>query len=208
MRTMIAIAIATSALLGCQKTEPGAATAAAKTTSGPTTAPTRTAKVINPGEAAAPGSQPANQPSGAPGGQPPGALPPGHPPTPEGETTPMAPGNVRGTIALADAVRGDLKAGAVLFIIVRRDEGDAKRGMLIAAKKVPVTGPDQFPMAYEVTPSDVMMQGTSLAGPVRVEARVDFDGDAISKNPGDLIGDGGATTAGGAPVDFAINSRL
>ena len=67
MRTMIAIAIATSALLGCQKTEPGAATAAAKTTSGPTTAPTRTAKVINPGEAAAPGSQPANQPSGAPG---------------------------------------------------------------------------------------------------------------------------------------------
>ena len=33
-----------------------------------------------------------------------------------------------------------------------------------------------------------MMQGTRLWGPVRVEARVDTDGDALSKLPGDLTG--------------------
>ena len=54
-----------------------------------------------------------------------------------------------------------------------------------------------------------MMQGTSLAGPVRVEARIDQDGDAISKQPGDIVG----ALAKGAQVgdenlDFALDNTL
>ncbi|MCB9545408.1 MAG: hypothetical protein H6706_05870 [Myxococcales bacterium] len=81
-----------------------------------------------------------------------------------------------------------MKAGTVLFIMVRRDEGEGQRGMILAAKKLPVSGADMFPLDFEVTGRDVMMQGTRLWGPVRVEARVDTDGDALSKLPGDLTG--------------------
>ncbi|MCB9539077.1 MAG: hypothetical protein H6704_22845 [Myxococcales bacterium] len=105
-------------------------------------------------------------------------------------------------------MKGDIKPGSVLFIIVRKDAGEGQRGMLIAAKRVDVQGPDQFPLTYEVSSADVMMQGTALEGAVRIEARVDQDGDALSKTPGDVTGDGPATTVGGAAADFTLDTRI
>ena len=102
-----------------------------------------------------------------------------------------------------------VKAGSVLFIIVRRDAGEGQRGMLLAAKKIPVTGAKMFPYAYNVTPSDVMMAGTVLNGTVRVEARIDQDGDAISKQPGDVVGAAaGAHKVGSKGVDFNLDKAL
>lgn len=214
----------------------GVKTPAAKT-GAPAPAPVQQAKVE--GAAMAPGSQPgAALPPGHPptGGMPPGhppagnmppghpptgALPPGHPPAgnmpaghpPTGMPAPGeavgAGGTLSGTIALDPSMTDKVKAGSVLFIIVRRDEGEGQKGMLLAAKKIPVTGTGMFPLKYTVGPADVMMQGTQLAGGVRVEARVDQDGDAISKAPGDVVGVlARGVKVGDEGVDFALDSNL
>jgi hypothetical protein len=97
-------------------------------------------------------------------------------------------GSISGTITLAPGLEKSVKAGQTLFISARRDAGDGKRGMMLAAKKVVLKGPQAFPLKYTMTGRDVMMQGTILAGQVRVHARIDQDGDAISKQPGDVTG--------------------
>ena len=81
--------------------------------------------------------------------------------------------------------------------------------MVLAAKKLSVTGPQMFPLKYTVTSQNVMMQGTVLAGQVRVHARVDQDGDAISKQPGDVAGKApSAKAVGDMKVDLILDSLL
>ena len=60
--------------------------------------------------------------------------------------------------------------------------------MIMAAKKLPIGGASLFPLDFTVTQRDIMMGGTKLSGPVTVSARIDQDGDAISKQPGDIEG--------------------
>lgn len=211
--------------------DPGAAVSTAP--SGPAPAPKQ--RVAVQGAAATPASQPASMPAPTgklpaghpptggqmPAGHPPtGGLPAGHPPTggqmpaghpPTGGKAPAGGpgGTLTGTISLDASMQANVKAGSVLFIIVRQDAGEGQRGMLLAAKKVPVTGAAMFPYTYAVGPADVMMQGTHLVGRVRVEARVDQDGDAISKTPGDVIGAmGKANEVGDSKVDFVLNGKI
>ena len=78
--------------------------------------------------------------------------------------------------------------------------------MILAAKKINVTGAQLFPLKYVLTPRDVMMQGTVLAGHVRLYARLDQDGDAMSKQPGDVTGFAeGVKTVGDKSVDFMLD---
>jgi hypothetical protein len=145
-----------------------------------------------------------------------GQMPAGHPPIGANQAG-AAPavaagpgGRVSGTITLDPGRAADIKAGAALYIIVRRDAGEGQKGMLIASKRVDVTGPGMFPLPYDVGPENVMMGGNSLDGQVRVEARVDQDGDAISKSPGDVVGAKAGAVTVGAPgaVDFVLAEKL
>ena len=209
MRTaFITVALLALALTACGKK--GNEEATPKAPKAPAPAPIQKAKVVKAqtAKAAQPTSQPASMPTSMPAAR--GALPPGHPPTsqPAG-TQPAKNATLKGRITLIDALKEKVKPGSVLFIIIRRDEGEGRRGMMLAAKKVPVTGASLFPLTYVITPLDVMMQGTTLAGPVRIEARIDQDGDAISKQPGDIVG----ALAKGAKVgqdglDFALDNTL
>ena len=105
---------------------------------GPAVAPIQKAQVTAPGMPARAGSQPTSQRARR--------LPAGHPPT--GQASGSQPaglnGSLSGTIALAGGYASKVKAGSTLFIIVRRDAGDGKKGMLLAAKKIPVTGAKMF----------------------------------------------------------------
>ncbi|MCB9550948.1 MAG: hypothetical protein H6705_03505 [Myxococcales bacterium] len=162
------------------------------------------------------GNMPAGHPptGNMPAGHPPtGQMPAGHPPMGDGAQMPNGTaglgGTLSGTITLADGVKDAVKPGAVVFIIVRSDAGEGQKGMLLAAKKIPVTGTEMFPLAFTVGPADVMMQGTPLMGKVRLEARVDQDGDAISKAPGDVVGArAGASTVGDQGIDFTLDQKL
>ncbi len=146
-------------------------------------------------------------PAGHPpmGGQ---AMPAGHPPMGGGGAA-AGGGRIEGTITLAPDVQDGAKAGAQLFLIARQDVGEGVKGPPLAVKKIPVTGPQMFPLKYELTGGDLMMAGTQLQGNVRLEARIDQDGDAISKTPGDVVGSAaGAKPVGGAPIDFSLNQKL
>ena len=137
----------------------------------------------------------------------PGKLPAGHPPTGKSakkapSSRPAAsqptsaraakpigaPGIIKGRVEITEALRARVKAGTTLFISVRRFEGEGKRGMIMAAKKLPIGGASLFPLDFTISQRDVMMGGTKLTGPVSLAARIDQDGDAISKQPGDIEG--------------------
>ena len=86
-------------------------------------------------------------------------------------------GRVMITQALADQVRPT----DVLFVIVKRPGGARP----VAAKRI--ENP-QFPVAFELTNADVMVQGSELRGMLDVMARLDRDGQAGPAQPGDIEG--------------------
>lgn len=158
-----------------------------------------------------PAPPPGMTPQGA-GGDTAGGLPPGHPAIGGGDpsdphagmdmgggaaSVPPIPGPdpdraidptrfAKGTIKLDAKARDRAKAGLPLFVMVKRvDASGAPTGMPLAAEKLTWQGGD---LPFELTERDQMIQGTELTGDVMVMARVDQDGDAVSKQPGDVTG--------------------
>ncbi len=66
----------------------------------------------------------------------------------------------------------------VLFVIARSAGG----GPPLAVKRLPI-GP--FPLAFEIGPADVMMTGRSFSGPITLSARIDRDGNPLTRDAGD-----------------------
>jgi cytochrome c-type biogenesis protein CcmH len=89
---------------------------------------------------------------------------------------------VHGTVQLAQQLEGKVLPGSVLFLIARRQEG----GPPLAVKRIPSP---RFPLDFELGPDDRMFQAMPFAGPLSLAARVDSDGNAMSRTPGDLQGE-------------------
>jgi cytochrome c-type biogenesis protein CcmH len=70
-------------------------------------------------------------------------------------------------------------ADAILFVIVR--EAGLESGPPSAVKRVPAAN---FPITVTITEKD-SMAGEGLPGLVRIDARVDRDGDPLTKDPQD-----------------------
>lgn len=68
----------------------------------------------------------------------------------------------------------------VLFVIARSSAG----GPPLAVKRLPV-GP--FPLAFEIGASDVMIAGRPWSGPITLSARIDRDGNPMTRDPGDAL---------------------
>lgn len=83
---------------------------------------------------------------------------------------------IRGVLELAPGTRAP---GGVLFLIART----AAAGPPLAVKRLPA-GP--FPMAFEIGPGDVMLPGLRFAGEIRLSARIDSDGDPLTRSEADL----------------------
>ena len=132
-----------------------------------------------------------------PGGR---ALPPGHPPIGKpgagksahagdpfqgGGTIPAAGGPaVEGEIALSPTLKQKAKVGTVLFLSIRQDQGGTP-GQVLAVDRFEAKA---LPVRFSVDASKAMVPGTSFAGDVLIMARIDQDGDAMTKSPGDLQG--------------------
>jgi hypothetical protein len=82
------------------------------------------------------------------------------------------------TLKLADEAQPP--ASGVVFVTAR-SEG-VTSGPPVAVKRIPLGA---FPMTVDITSADSMM-GQQLPPRVRIEARVDSDGDPLTKSPGDL----------------------
>jgi hypothetical protein len=79
-----------------------------------------------------------------------------------------------------------VKPGTPVFLIVKRPGPDgAPFGPPLAVDKLTWSG-DSAP--FELTDAQAMIKGTDLSGEVIVMARYDQDGDASTKQPGDVTG--------------------
>ncbi|MEX2205311.1 MAG: hypothetical protein WEF50_03680 [Myxococcota bacterium] len=68
----------------------------------------------------------------------------------------------------------------VLFVIARSGGG----GPPLAVKRLPI-GP--FPLAFEIGPADVMIAGRPWSSPISLSARIDRDGNPMTRDPGDAL---------------------
>jgi len=120
----------------------------------------------------------------------------GTPETISRENTPAATGDpIKGTLRLAEGVAG---AGTgVVFVTVF-----AGAGPPLAAIQMPVGA---FPMPFSIGPEDMMIKGRPWAGDLRIEARIDRDGNASTREPENLVGQPpAAVQPGAADVEIVL----
>jgi cytochrome c-type biogenesis protein CcmH len=136
--------------------------------------------------------------------------PPSLPPPPGRAAPPLAAETataddappIRGTISLAPELAGRVPGGAVLFLIARRDGP----GPPVAVERI---ASPRFPLEFSLGPEDRMIQTLPFAGELRISARVDADGNALSREPGDLEGRAeGAVSPGADGVAIVLDEVL
>ena len=98
-------------------------------------------------------------------------------------------GEISGSVALASGAPG--AGSGVLFVIAR----SGAAGPPLAVKRL---APGPFPVAFRIGPSDVMIQGREFAGPVTLTARLDRDGNPLTRGPDDLYGSAAGPVAPGS----------
>ncbi len=125
----------------------------------------------------------ASEVAAAPAG---GGAPPAGPPS-AGDGAAL-----RGTITLAPGLGTRVPAGAILFLIARRADG----GPPLAVRRVVEP---RFPLEFSIGPEDRMIDQIPFAGPLLLSARIDADGNAMTRQPGDL--------QGAAPGSYAPGAR-
>ncbi len=97
---------------------------------------------------------------------------------------------IEGTLELAPDLVGRVPPGAVLFVVART----AQSGPPLAVVRV---ADPSFPLRFSIGPGDRMIQSMPFAGDILLSARVDADGDAMTRSPGDLRGASGIPNAPG-----------
>jgi len=109
---------------------------------------------------------------------------------------------IRGTLRVAPELASAQPAGAVLFLIARRNAP----GPPVAVKRIEAP---RFPLDFEIGPDDRMIKSMPFAGPLQLTARLDSDGNATSRTPGDLQGVAHAAVAPGETgVELVLDERL
>jgi cytochrome c-type biogenesis protein CcmH len=100
--------------------------------------------------------------------------------------TPTSSATLEGTIDIAPAFKDQVKPGDVLFLVARAVDasGNVQR-MPVAVDRVQVAA---FPLAFRLTSENVMVAGTPFAGAMQLTARIDKDGDAMTREAGDVEG--------------------
>lgn len=106
-----------------------------------------------------------------------------------------------GRVTIDPSLADRVSARDVLFVIVRRPGGMPRP---IAVKRF--DGPT-FPVEFEITNKDVMVEGTELRGMVDVIARLDKDGRAGPPQAGDLEGQfaKNPTLPGARDIEIVLN---
>jgi hypothetical protein len=111
-------------------------------------------------------------------------------------------GALRGTVSLAAELEGRVPAGAVLFLIARRGES----GPPLAVKRIVGA---RFPLEFSIGPEDRMIEQMPFDGPLRLTARLDADGNAMTRQPGDLQGAApGTHQPGDSGLELVIDQVL
>jgi hypothetical protein len=110
-----------------------------------------------------------------------------------------APAGIRGTIAVSPELLDSLPPTGTLFVIARTS--GVASGPPLAVLRIP--GP-QFPVAFEIGQEQVMIPGLEFQGEIQITARLDSDGNAMTKLPGDLSGAASSSAPPGTEGVYVI----
>ena len=90
---------------------------------------------------------------------------------------------ISGTISVAPEFRGSVPAQGLLFVIARA--AGVRAGPPLAVLRIPNPS---FPVEFEIGPQNVMIPSMRFEGDIDITARVDGDGNAMTRLAGDLSG--------------------
>jgi hypothetical protein len=94
--------------------------------------------------------------------------------------------HIKGVIKIHPKAADRAKPGGAIFVVVKRaDASGQPTGSPLAVDKLTWQKDE---LAFELTEKQAMIAGTELIGDVVITARYDQDGDALSKQPGDIVG--------------------
>jgi cytochrome c-type biogenesis protein CcmH len=114
---------------------------------------------------------------------PPAAGAPASAPPEADSAVPAAAGSGSSVVVVVNLPQGvTVPSGAILFVMAR--EAGFDTGAPVAVKRVPAMN---FPITVTLSEKD-SMAGESLPGLMRIDARIDPDGDPMTKNPTDPVG--------------------
>lgn len=89
--------------------------------------------------------------------------------------------SIRGTVSVSPEVTARVSEDAVLFIIARRPG----QRMPFAVQRI---ASPHFPLEFSLGPEHRMVHSLSFSGRLEISARLDTDGNALSRQVGDLEG--------------------
>jgi len=113
-----------------------------------------------------------------------------------------APKTIRGRVVLADALADAGPPGATLFVIART--GPSGPPLAVIRDSSP-----RFPYEFEIGQANVMIPSLRFEGAIQLSARLDQDGSATSKAPGDIAGAvEGTLSPGATDVVLTLDQRL
>ena len=107
-----------------------------------------------------------------------GAVPPSRA---EGPPPPAISPSIAPPNALASALATSRPDQGVLFVIARPQ--GATGGPPLAVLRIPNPS---FPLDFSIGPENVMIPTMQFAGPISLSARLDADGNAMTRGPGDI----------------------
>jgi hypothetical protein len=112
---------------------------------------------------------------------------------------------IRGTITLDPKLAAQAPTGGSVFVFAR-NQGMPDRGPPVAVLKV---DHPSFPLAFEIGPANVMM-GMPFTGPFDLYVRLDGDGNAMTKEAGDLMlsSPKSGVSPGQSGVEIVLDKRL
>jgi len=121
----------------------------------------------------------------------------------ESRGVPGGPG-IRGRVEIDPALASAAVPGSTLFIIARR--AGSTGGPPLAVLRV---ANPHFPFDFEIGPANVMVPSMRFEGDISLAARLDSDGSATTRTPGDLQGQlAGNVRPGTDGVEIRLDERL
>jgi hypothetical protein len=136
---------------------------------------------------------------GAPGTPTPAPAPPTAPPTSGGNAGAQT---ITGVITLASARKADVAPTDVVYLVARRvADSPGVRGSLVAVKRFTASS---FPIEFSLGQADMMFKNGAFEGELTLAARVDKDGDPITRKKGDVFGTVDHVKVGAAGVEVKL----
>ena len=125
-------------------------------------------------------------------------------PTPSPPSTPGASGTLSGKIVLAPERRGDVTPNDVVYLVARRiSDNPSARGSLVAVKRFSASS---FPIEFTLGAGDMMFKNGAFEGDLTLAARVDKDGDPMTRRKGDVFGTVDRVRVGSAGVEVKLDN--